>query len=133
MKKLKLILASLLFLTPLLMTAGAAQAVDVLAPVCNGNYSTKDAPQVCKDNNTNGSNPIVGPNGILTKFVKILSYFVAVAAIFVIIVAGIKFIISSGDPQGVKSAKDTIIYAVIGLGVAAIAQALVLFVLNKVG
>ena len=51
-----------------------------------------------------------------------------VAAVFIVI-GGINYITSSGDPGKVKKAKDTIIYAAIGLVVAALAYAIVNWVI----
>ena len=48
-----------------------------------------------------------------------------------IIVAGIKFITSQGEPSNVASAKNTILYAIVGLVIVAFAQIIVKFVLNK--
>jgi uncharacterized membrane protein YjfL (UPF0719 family) len=48
-----------------------------------------------------------------------------------IIVGGIKYVISNGDSSKVKSAKDTIMYSVVGLVVALLAYAIVKFVLTQ--
>jgi hypothetical protein len=53
-------------------------------------------------------------------------------AVIMIIVGGLKYITSGGDSNNVSSAKSTIIYAIIGLVVVALAQFIVQFVLNKV-
>lgn len=54
-----------------------------------------------------------------------------VAVIFIIL-GGVNFVTSSGDPGKVKKAKDTILYGVIGLVVALLAYAIVNFVLTSV-
>ncbi len=54
----------------------------------------------------------------------------AVAVVYIII-GGISYIYSSGEPQKAKQAKDTIIYAVIGLVVALMAETFVWTVLNR--
>jgi len=105
-----------------------ASAVDVLQDVCRQNASA----DVCQDNNTNGQNPIYGPSGILTSLTRILSIVLGVVAVITIIIAGLKMITSGGDSSGVSTARRALIYAVIGLFVAAIAQALVVFVLSRV-
>ena len=55
----------------------------------------------------------------------------AVAVIF-IIVAGIQYITSAGNPERAKRAKDTILYAIIGLVVALFATVIVSFVVGRV-
>ena len=76
-------------------------------------------------------NPLYGPNGVITKATQILGIVVGIAAVIMIIIAGFKYITSGGDPNGVNSAKNTILYAVIGLVIALSAQAIALFVLKK--
>lgn len=69
--------------------------------------------------------------GIARTVLNILSVLVGVAAVIMIIIGGFKYIISSGDSGNIKSAKDTILYAIVGLIVVALAQVIVKFVLHK--
>jgi hypothetical protein len=48
-----------------------------------------------------------------------------------IIYGGFRYITSGGDSNGVTAAKNTILYAIIGLIIVALAQIIVNFVLNK--
>jgi hypothetical protein len=48
-----------------------------------------------------------------------------------IMIAGLKYITSSGDASAVKSAKDGLLYAIVGLVVVALAQTIVRFVLSR--
>lgn len=68
-----------------------------------------------------------GINRLVINIVRILSLILGIVAIIFIIVSGFKYITSSGNEQKVSEAKRTLIYAVIGLGVAALAQILVNF------
>jgi uncharacterized membrane protein YuzA (DUF378 family) len=63
--------------------------------------------------------------------VRILSLIVGVAAVIVIIYAGFKYITSAGEQGRVANAKSTLLYALVGLAVAALAQLLVHFVLYQ--
>lgn len=69
--------------------------------------------------------------GIITGAVNIISLVVGIVAVIMIIVGGFKYITSSGDSGKVGSAKNTILYAIIGLVVVALAQVIVKFVLSK--
>lgn len=71
-------------------------------------------------------------NNIITTIVNIFSAIVGVIAVIMIVYGGFKYITSGGDSGNVSSAKNTIIYAVIGLVVVALAQFIVQFVLDKV-
>jgi hypothetical protein len=56
---------------------------------------------------------------------------VAVVAVVVAVIGGLQFILAQGNPQSVARARQTIIYAVVGLAIAVSAEAIVGFVLNK--
>ncbi len=59
------------------------------------------------------------------------SLVVGVVAVIMVIVGGLKYITSSGDSNSVNSAKNTILYALVGLAAAGLAQVLVIFVVRK--
>lgn len=72
-----------------------------------------------------------GVANAIAAVVNILSYIVGVAAVIVVIYSGFKYITASGDSNKIGNAKSTLIYALIGLVVAALAQVLVQFVLSE--
>lgn len=80
---------------------------------------------------TSTNNTIVGPDGILTRVVKILVMVVGIAAVISIIIGGFMLTLSSGDASQVTKGRNTIIYGSVGLLVAMLAQAIVMFILNK--
>jgi len=63
--------------------------------------------------------------------VNLLFFVLGVIAVIIIIIGGIKFTTSNGDSAQIKSAKDTILYAIVGLVVALLAYAIVRFVLQQ--
>lgn len=69
---------------------------------------------------------------IVTTIVNIFSIIVGIVAVIMIIWGGFKYITSGGDSGNITSAKNTIIYAIIGLVVVALAQFIVQFVLDRV-
>ena len=71
-------------------------------------------------------------NEIIATVINIFSFIVGVIAVIMIIIGGIKYITSGGDSNNISSAKTTIIYAIIGLVVVALAQIIVRFVLQRV-
>jgi uncharacterized membrane protein len=70
-------------------------------------------------------------NNIIAAIVNILSLIVGVVAVIMIIVGGFTYVTSGGDSSKIGTAKNTIIYAVVGLVVVFFAQAIVQFVLKK--
>lgn len=71
-------------------------------------------------------------NEIVKLVINIFSVVVAVVAIIMIIIGGLKYIMSGGDSGNITGAKNTILYAIIGLVIVALAQFIVRFVLDKV-
>lgn len=71
-----------------------------------------------------------GLNDVVGNIINILSVVIGFAAVVMIMLAGFKYITSGGDASGVKSAKDSLIYAIVGLIIVALAQTIVRFVLH---
>lgn len=71
-------------------------------------------------------------DNIIVTVINIFSLVVGVIAVIMIIIGGLKYITSAGDSGNVTSAKNTILYAVIGLVIVALAQVIVRFVLERV-
>lgn len=83
-------------------------------------------------NNQNDSdNPLYGPDGIVTRVTQFATIAAGVVSVIVLILGGIKFITSGGSPQSVTSARNTILYASIGIVITLMAQGVVSFVLSK--
>jgi hypothetical protein len=67
----------------------------------------------------------------ITTIVNTLLYAVGIVAVIAIIVAGLQYILAAGDQAKITKAKDTILYAVVGIVVAALAFAIVTFVTGR--
>lgn len=74
-----------------------------------------------------------GFNEGLQTVMNILMFLLGAIAVIMIVVAGIRYTTSNGDASTIKSAKDTILYAVVGIVVALIAYAIVSFVITQFG
>jgi hypothetical protein len=68
---------------------------------------------------------------LIKLVINIISVVVGVIAVIMIVFGGLKYITSGGESSNVSSAKNTILYAIIGLIVVALAQFIVRFVLDK--
>lgn len=71
-------------------------------------------------------------NNIIHTVINLLSVIVGVVAVIMIIIGGLRYITSGGSDTSVTGAKNTILYAIIGLIIVALAQIMVRFVLSKV-
>jgi len=70
-------------------------------------------------------------NKLMTTVIQIFSVIVGFVAVLMVIVGGLRFITANGDSGATASARNTIIYALIGLLIVAFAQLLVHFVIHK--
>ena len=68
----------------------------------------------------------------ITRFVDLALWVAGVVAVIIVIIAGINYSLSSGDPAKTASAKNTILYAVIGLVIIANAIAITGYIIGKV-
>ncbi len=74
---------------------------------------------------------IFGETGTITNFVQILLFVVGGLSVIMIIVGGLRYVVSGGDSKNISDAKNTILYAIVGLIVATLAYAIVNFVLGS--
>lgn len=115
----------------------AVVAPSVASADCNNNISTQISNGINATNgngtDTNNCNQPSGAqndlNALATKIVNILSLIVGIVAVIMIIFGGFRYITSGGDSGNVSSAKNTLIYAIVGLVIVALAQFIVHFVL----
>ena len=76
---------------------------------------------------------LVGANGVFTQISNTILYVVGVISVIMLVWGGLRYILSGGDNKKVTDAKNTILYAIIGLIIAVLAFAIVNFVLNAIG
>ncbi|HWZ65685.1 MAG TPA: hypothetical protein VNX65_02715 [Patescibacteria group bacterium] len=78
-----------------------------------------------------GTATLFGKNGLFTLIANILLFIIGAVAVIMLIIGGIRYVLSAGDQGAVTSAKNTILYAVIGIVVAFVAFAAVTFVTSQ--
>lgn len=110
---------------PLVVPAGAsAQGLEPTTCGANLEVNRIDCPPQDED----AENKV---NNMIKLAVNTFSVLVGVVSVVMIIVGGLKYITSGGESANITSAKNTILYAVIGLVVVALAQIIVRFVLSR--
>ena len=85
--------------------------------------------EVCKDQQ---NQKLFGPGSIWTNIVNTIIFLIGSVAVIMIIVGGLKYVTSAGDSSAVNGAKNTILYAVVGMVVSVMAYAIVNFVLTRI-
>lgn len=76
---------------------------------------------------------LVGTDGAFSRITNTILYVVGLIAVIMLVLGGIRYIISGGDSKKVTDAKNTIMYAIIGLIIAVFAYAIVNFVIGAIG
>lgn len=86
----------------------------------------------CAAPNTPGaSQDLFGPDGIFVTVTNILIFAVGAIAVLMLIIGGIRYVLSQGDQSSVTSAKNTILYAIIGIVIAMLAFGAVNFITQQ--
>ncbi len=75
-----------------------------------------------------GNSNLLGYFGIIANT---LVFLVGAIAVLMVIIGALRYVLSNGDSAGIKSAKDTIMYALIGVVVSMLSYALVTFVIGQ--
>lgn len=124
MKKIKLGLLSLFSVFTLV---GAVQIFQN-----NPVYAACTTPTSCIQT---GSDSVGGKNQTdlaprIKTIINVLLYLLGAIAVVMIVIGGIRYTTSNGEASAMTSAKNTILYAVVGLVIAIMAFAIVNFVLD---
>lgn len=124
MKKIKLTIAAFVAVIgvatalPVLSASPALAADDAASKILEGTSGVGG-----NDNKTKLEDQI-------KTIVNIMLFLLGAIAVIMIIIGGIRYATSNGDSSQTKAAKDTILYAVIGLVVAIMAYAIVNFIVG---
>ena len=121
-----LLVSGCIVAAPLSAQAGS----NIVGTVCNGNNNTGSS-AVCTD--TKNVNPSTNP--IIDRFQKItliVAYVAGAAAVLMLLAGSLKYITAAGDSNKISSAKNTIIYALVGIIVIVLAASIIEFVVTKI-
>lgn len=127
-------LAFVTIFTPITPTVSAqSDEEDAAAAVaCNeDNYNITNGINCARGENT-PTQLFGGEGSIFTTIVNVLLFIIGAISIIMLIIGGIRYTISGGDSSAVTSAKNTILYAIVGLIIAFLAFAIVNWVLGSV-
>ncbi len=124
----KKILLTLGVLSGLVFAGNALAAPTVMAgsaanEVCKGIGAVDGSGNCVRDNSL---------TNVIKAVINIFSVIVGIVAVIMIMVSGFKYVTANGDSGSLTSAKQTLIYAIIGLVVVALSQFIVRFVLDQI-
>ena len=75
---------------------------------------------------------LIGNNGVFSRITNTILLIVGLISVIMLVYGGLRYILSGGDSKKVTDAKNTVLYAIIGLIISLLAFAIVNFVLNSV-
>jgi hypothetical protein len=125
-----------MLIVPVLALGVSAAANIVGAPVVNAADCTSSANgglaggASCAKGASQQSD-LFGSNGVFKTITNVLLFIIGAISVIMLIIGGIRYVVSGGDSGAVTSAKNTILYAIIGIVVAILAYALVNFVISS--
>lgn len=113
----------------LIPLAGGVAVADIQGKLCKGvGAAANDGQTGCGGGGVDAEGTI---SNVATKVVNVFSVLVGAVAVIMIIYGGFRYITSGGDSGSVGNAKNTLIYAIVGLIVVALAQLIVRIVINQ--
>lgn len=74
---------------------------------------------------------LFGATGVFKTITDVLLFILGAISVIMIIIGGLRYVISGGDSAAVTAAKNTILYAIVGVIVALLAYAAVTFVIDS--
>lgn len=132
LKKYAIVFASCAVLLGVVFPAAVGAQANVLDEACRTNPNA----ELCVDNRKQesfGNNSFFGPNGLLTRITRLISIVSGIAGVILIVLGAFRYTMAGDDLGKVNQARDTILYALVGMIIAAISQGIVIFVLNEIG
>lgn len=122
-KTITMALAALLMVPTLALGVSLAGSLPAQAET----YTVQGGANAAKGDST--PTDLTGDGGIFTKIVNVLLFIVGAIAVIMLIIGGIRYVVSGGDSGNVTAAKNTILYAIVGIVIAVLAYAIVNWVL----
>lgn len=80
---------------------------------------------------TDQATNLFGATGMFTTISNVLLFIVGAISVIMIIIGGLRYVVSGGNSSNVTAAKNTILYAIVGIVVAVLAYAIINFVIGS--
>lgn len=123
----KNIMAGLLLVPLLALGVSVATGQPAYAQAsCGGELNLQNGANCAQGNGQ--ATDLFGSDGIFKTVTNILLYLIGAVSVIMLIIGGLRYVVSGGDQSAVTSAKNTILYAIVGIVVAFLAYAAVNFV-----
>jgi len=108
---------------------GQLTAVNAQSDICEAGSSAYNSAFCVEQRKTD--DPLTEEGGIMSKIINFISYMVGIVSVFVLIIGGYRITFSHGEATSVQGGRNMVIYALVGLVVVGLAQAIVVLVLDR--
>lgn len=109
---------------------GALLLVTAISPIVGAeNSSIQAGADAAKG--TDQTEDLFGEQGIFRTITNVLLFILGAVSVIMIIIGGLRYVISGGNSTNVTAAKNTILYAIVGVIIALLSYAIINFVLNS--
>jgi hypothetical protein len=113
----------------LLVVPAMALAISFAVVPGVGAVGITDGAGAAKGSNTPDN--LFGQGGMFQTITNVLLFIIGAVAVIMLIIGGIRYTVSAGDSNAITSAKNTILYAIVGIIVAILAYAVVNWVIGS--
>ena len=107
--------------------APPAGAVDFLGDACQ----VAGADSAACNSRDGDRYQIIGANGVIARAANMIALVAGVAAVILIFIGAFQFITAAGDSGKITAARKTVMFAIVGLVVIALARTVIVFVVSK--
>jgi len=115
-------------LTPILLAATLVFAATLFVPTDTFASSIMDGVNAARGEGQPAD--LFGSTGIVTTITNVLLFIIGALSVIMLIIGGLRYVVSGGNSTQVTAAKNTILYAIVGLVIAFLAFAAINFVIN---
>jgi hypothetical protein len=130
-KTINVMLAGLLCIPMLALAVSFVAPVTAHAADCNTSDLTVSSGANCSKGTGTPTDLFNGDNSIFKNVTNAALFLIGAVSVLMLIYGGIRYTVSGGDTKQVTDAKNTILYAVVGIVVAIMAYAIVNFVIGR--
>lgn len=123
MKRLKSILLTLglvIGVSAVVVPMTPVAAINPFGTACSANGEAT----LCKSSGDSATS-------LVKNIINLLIYLIGIISVIMVVIGGLKYTTSQGDASGLSSAKNTILYAIVGLVIAVLSFSIVNFVIGK--
>ena len=128
-KSIKTIITATLTVSVFAIVISLFSPMQAFAACIPGVYDIINGAACAQPTGTSGT--LFGQGGVFTSIVNTALFVIGAVAVLMLIYGGVRYTISGGDEKAITSAKNTILYAIVGIVIAVLAYAIINFVLTS--